>query len=105
MNASPSDQSLQDSARRFRAATLRLSGVATIVLSGIAYISVDDDAAAGVLLGGIGGVLGFRLLAGRVERLSTIPPQRLYAAMIIGTWDVRRTPLRSVASGELSVTS
>ena len=65
---------------------LRLSGVATIVLSGIAYAALDRDAAAGVLLGGIAGVLGFRLLMGRVERLSTMPPQKLHAAMIAGTY-------------------
>ena len=86
MDASPSGHSLHDLARRFRAATLRLSGIATIILSGAVYFAIDEDAAAGVLLGGIAGVLGFRLLAGRVERLSTIPPQKLHAAMIAGTY-------------------
>jgi hypothetical protein len=86
MDEPQGQQSRDDSLRRFRAASLRLSGAAAIILAGAAYYVVGEDAAAGVLLGSIAGVVGFRLLSGRVERLSSIPPQKLHAAMIAGTY-------------------
>jgi hypothetical protein len=65
---------------------LRLSAIATVVLSGLAYGLVDEVAAAGVLLGGIAGLAGFRLLSGRLRRLATIAPEKLHATMLAGAY-------------------
>ena len=73
-------------AQRFRVTTLRLSAGSTLVLSVAAYLLVGEIAAAGVLLGGIAGVLGFRMLTGRFERLTTTAPERLHATMVAGAY-------------------
>ncbi len=56
----------------------------TIVMAAAAYLLVDGAAAQGVLLGGIAGVIGFRIIGVRLEKLANIAPGKIYFAAL--TW-------------------
>jgi len=81
--------------RRFRTAAVRLSLLVTIVMAAMAYVFVDAAAAQGVLLGGLAGILGFWIIAVRLEKLANIAPGKVrYAAL---TWTSLRFLLYGAA--------
>ncbi len=83
---SPIEESPQENAaRRFRV-LLRLSALATVVLAAAAYLAIDEAAAAGVLLGGIASIVGFRLLSVRMRQLATTAPDKLRTWMVVGAY-------------------
>ena len=82
----PNDDKQTREARRFTVSTARLSLAAMAVLAVLAFWFVSEAAAQGVLLGGVAGVLGIWTMAARIQRLSTIAPEKLHAAMIAGTY-------------------
>ena len=81
--------------RRFRLAAVRLSLLVTIVIAASAYILVDADAAQGVLIGGIAGVLGFWIIGVRLEKLATMAPGKIHFAAL--TWTSLRFLLYGAA--------
>lgn len=72
--------------RTFRVAAVRLALVVTVGMAAVAYGLVDRAAAQGVLLGGLAGVLGFWIMALRLEKLATLPPEKVHLAALTGTF-------------------
>lgn len=70
--------------RRFRRLSVRFGLLATMALAAGAYGLFSADAAQGVLLGGLAGVLGFWIIAIRLEKLATMTPQKVHFAAL--TW-------------------
>ncbi len=70
--------------RRFRKGVVRVSLVLTAVAALIAY-PYSAVACQGILLGGIGGLLGFWLMARRVESFASITPSRVKFSVYTGT--------------------
>ncbi len=82
-----------DPLRRFRLMAVRLSMTIVIVCAVIAY-TFDPIAAQGVLLGGIAGVLGFWVIAVRLEKVAREKPEKVqYAAL---TWSFYRYALYGI---------
>ncbi len=81
--------------RRFRTTAVRLSLFIVIAMGVAAYVLVDADAAQGVLLGGIAGVLGFWIIGVRLEKLATIAPGKVHFAAL--TWTSLRFLLYGAA--------
>ena len=81
--------------RRFRTAAVRLSLLVTIVMAAMAYVFVDAAAAQGVLLGGLAGILGFWIIAVRLEKLATIARGKVHFAAL--TWTSLRFLLYGAA--------
>jgi hypothetical protein len=71
-------------ARRFRHTSVRYGLAGTAVLAAAGYFISGRFAAQGVLLGGLGGVLGFWIMASRLEKLATVNPQKVHFAAL--TW-------------------
>lgn len=70
--------------RRFRHLSVRFGLLTTMALAAGAYGLFSADAAQGVLLGGLAGVLGFWIIAIRLEKLATMKPQKVHFAAL--TW-------------------
>lgn len=81
--------------RRFRTAAVRLSLFIVIAMGVAAYVLVDADAAQGVLLGGIAGVLGFWIIGVRLEKLATLASEKVNFAAL--TWTSLRFLLYGAA--------
>lgn len=62
--------------KHFRLMTVRLSLLITAV-AGFALLPFNRPAGLGVLLGGIAGVLGFWLMAVRLEKVATRPAEKV----------------------------
>lgn len=73
-------------ARDFRVAAVRLALGVLVALAAGAYLVLDRVAAQGVLLGGIAGVLGFWIMAVRLEKLASLRPERVHFAALTGTF-------------------
>ncbi len=80
-------------ARRFRRVFVRYGLLVTLILAGGAY-AISRDAAHGVLLGGIAGVLGFWIIAIRLEKVALTTPQKVHFAAL--TWTSLRFLLYGV---------
>lgn len=72
--------------RRFRLAAVRSALLVTAVMAGAAYALINPTVAQGVLLGGIAGVLGFWLMAVRLEKLANMAPGKVHFAALTGTF-------------------
>lgn len=70
--------------RRFRIVTVRFALIIIMIMAAAAFKLFDAQAAQGVLLGGIAGVLGFWIIAVRLEKLATMPPGKVHFAAL--TW-------------------
>lgn len=70
--------------RRFRVTAVRLALAIVIAMAAAAYMLFDEDVTQGVLLGGIAGVLGFWIIAIRLEKLATITSDKVHFAAL--TW-------------------
>ncbi len=66
--------------RHFRLLIVRLSLIATGLIALGLYLWVDTPAALGMLLGGIGATLAFWLMARQVEKLASIPQDKIQLA-------------------------
>lgn len=73
--------------RRFRLKAVRLALLVIAVMAVGAY-AYDPVSASGVLLGGLGGLLGFWLMAVRLEKLASIPEGHVQFAVF--RWSVFR---------------
>jgi len=62
--------------RRFRIMTVRIALILTALGGFVAY-SFDPAFGKGILIGGIGGVLAFWVTARSVEKLATMPPNKV----------------------------
>jgi len=69
-----------------RLSITRLGAIAVVIVTLGAYAAVGRVAAQGVLLGGIAGIIGLWMMASRLRRASTIPPEKLHLAMIAGSY-------------------
>lgn len=78
-----SDEALKP-LRRFRITAVRIALSATVALALLAYFFVGPAATQGVLLGGIGGVLGFWIIAVRLEKLANMAGEKVHFAAL--TW-------------------
>jgi len=92
----------QDAQRQLKQMRRWVAGLGAVVLAmcGVGTAWFDTVAAVGLVLGGLAGLLGFWLLASRVERLRGRVPARpgrfwfvwttvrlgLYAAVLLGGW-------------------
>ena len=66
--------------RHFRLLIVRLSLIATGIFALALYFWVDSPSARGMLMGGIGSTVTFWIMARQVEKLASIPPERLQLA-------------------------
>jgi len=71
--------------KRFRLVAVRLSTVITLVTGGVAFV-FDKVVAHALLLGGLGGVLGFWIVAIQVEKLATRPADTVHSRSIKWTF-------------------
>ena len=62
--------------RRFRTTTVRIGLTATLIIAAIIYL-FNPIAAQGFLMGGFAGVLGFWIIAVRLQKLAFIAPQKV----------------------------
>jgi ATP synthase I chain len=76
--------------RRFRIVAVRLSLILTALLAG-GFYTWDPIAAQGALLGGIAGILGFWIIAIRLEKLANKTPSKVQFAAL--TWSAYRFAL------------
>lgn len=79
--------------RKFRVGAVRRALVLTAVVAVVAYF-VSPVSAQGVLLGGIGGLLGFWILAIRIEKLAIINPEKVKFSVL--TWSILRFALYGI---------
>jgi hypothetical protein len=71
--------------RRFRIFTVRITLITIVVLAALALL-ISRNATQGVLLGGIAGILGFWIMAVRLEKLVVTNPQKVqFAALTMST--------------------
>ena len=66
--------------RRFRLFTVRLSLMGTGLLALLAY-AYDPVIGLGLLMGGIGGILAFWIVAVRVEKVATSTPKQVQSSV------------------------
>lgn len=71
--------------RKFRTAVVRRALFTTAILAAGVYQLVDKNAAHGLLLGGLGGILGFWIIAVRLEKLANMAPGKVHFAALTGT--------------------
>jgi hypothetical protein len=90
---SDNDNSLQP-LKRFRLLVVRMTMLVTFAVVGIAWFH-DPRTAQGVLLGGIAGVLGFWIIAIRLEKLVHMNPDKVKFAAL--TWSAYRFALYGAA--------
>ncbi len=83
----PTTQHTQDPLRRFRLMAVRLSMTIVMVLSALALL-IDRITAQGVLIGGIAGILGFWVIAIRLEKVAREKPSKVQYATL--TWSFYR---------------
>lgn len=76
--------------RRFRIAVVRYS-LALTVLIALAGYRFDPHFSTGALMGGIAGILGFWIIAIRLEKLANIPAEKVNFAAL--TWTTFRFAL------------
>ena len=67
--------------RRFRSTVVRLSLTLTALCAAIAY-PFNPIVTQGILLGGLGGLLGFWMMARRLEKLASIPASKVKFAVL-----------------------
>jgi hypothetical protein len=79
--------------KRFRLLAVRLTLVITIVVAGLTWF-FDSIAAQGILLGGFAGVLGFWIIATRLEKVARINPEKVHFAAL--TWSMYRFALYGI---------
>ncbi len=79
--------------KQFRLLTVQLTALATVVFAALALV-FDRALAHGVLLGGIGGALGFWLMARRISRVASEEPSKLQSVAL--RWMCVRTVLYGV---------
>jgi len=72
---------------------VRLSMILTVILSA-GFYTWDPNAAQGAMLGGIAGILGFWIIAIRLEKLAGKTPSKVQFAAL--TWSVYRFALYGV---------
>jgi len=71
--------------RRFRISTVRMMLIAVVVLAGLSLL-ISRIATQGVLLGGFAAILGFWIIAVRLEKLTVVNPQKVrFAALTMST--------------------
>lgn len=71
--------------RRFRALAVRYS-LMVIGIAAVVGYSYNPVIAHGILLGGLGGVLGFWMMARRLEKVATIPASQVKLEIYKGTF-------------------
>lgn len=76
--------------KQFRLLAVRLTLLVTVVVSTIAWF-FNPIAAQGVLLGGLAGVLGFWIIAIRLEKVVRLNPEKVQFAAL--TWSAYRFAL------------
>lgn len=81
----PTHEELLGPIRRFRTLAVRYS-LLVIGVAAIAAYRFNPVIAQGVMLGGLGGVLGFWLMARRVEKIASIPPSQVKFEVYKGTF-------------------
>lgn len=80
--------------KRFRLMAVRLSLLVTLVFAGIAWL-IDPVSAQGVLLGGFAGILGFWIIAIRLEKVAHLKPEKVQFAAL--TYSALRFALYGLA--------
>lgn len=83
----PTTQHTQDPLRRFRLMAVRLSMIIVMILFALALL-IDRVTAQGVLIGGIAGILGFWVIAIRLEKVAREKPSKVQYATL--TWSFYR---------------
>ena len=83
-----------DPVSRFRVTAVRLSMFFIMVMTAIAFFAFNTIVAQGVLLGGIAGVLGFWIIAIRLEKVLRENPSKVQFASL--TWSFYRYALYGV---------
>jgi hypothetical protein len=79
------DDTISAPLKRFRLTTVGLSLLVTLVFAGVAWF-IDPVAAQGVLLGGFAGILGFWIIAIRLEKVVHLNPEKVqFAALTYST--------------------
>jgi len=73
-----------DTLKRFRLLSVRLALLVTAIGAGIVF-PISRPAAQGLLMGGIGGVLTFWIMAVRIEKLAQLPPNKLKSKSFVWT--------------------
>lgn len=73
--------------RRFRMVAVRLTLIIVALEAAVAWL-IEPRAAQGVLLGGIAGVLGFWVMAVRLEKITRVKPSKVKVAAL--TWSTYR---------------
>jgi len=66
--------------KHFRLLIVRLSIALTLATGAAAYFLISDAAGIGLLLGGLGATLAFWIMATRVEKLATIPKEKIQSS-------------------------
>ena len=85
-----SDSNNLESYKRFRLLTVGIALLVTLALAAIAWF-INPLTAQGVLLGGLAGILGFWIIAIRLEKVARMKPNKVHFAAL--TWSVYRYAL------------
>ena len=89
----PTTRTISDPLSRLRITAVRMSMFFIMVIAAVAFM-YDRIAAQGVLLGGIAGVLGFWVIAIRLEKVARTNPSKVQYASL--TWSFYRYLLYGV---------